>query len=84
MKRQPQAYVVCTHCGGTGSIELTGVYAETLALVIRHPGKHGAVLAAIAKCKPCAMCNRLKRLEALGLVSSKRFGRKLFWSQKTT
>lgn len=79
-----KAYVVCTHCGGTGSIELTGVYAETLALVIRKPGLNGAALAKIAKCKACAMCNRLVALERMGLVYAQQHGRQRLWRQKTT
>lgn len=77
-----KAYVVCTHCGGTGSIELTGVYAETLGLLIRKPGLHGAALAKLAGCTGEAMCNRLKALERQGLAVGKRHGRKTLWRQK--
>lgn len=78
-----KAYVQCTHCGGSGSIELTGVYADTLNLLIRHPMKNGAALAKLAKCKATAMCNRLKAMERLGVVVSKRHGRQLFWKHKS-
>ncbi len=79
-----KAYVVCTRCCGTGSIELTGVYAETLALVIRHPGLNGAALAKKAGCQATAMNNRLKALERLGVAVGKKFGRQIIWKQKTT
>jgi hypothetical protein len=78
-----KAYVVCTHCGGTGSVELSGVYADTLALVIRKPGLNGSALAKIARCKATAMNNRLKALERLGVATGKRYGREITWTHKT-
>lgn len=84
MKNTATAHVVCTRCGGTGAVELTGVYADTLALVIRHPCLNGAELARKAKCKATAMNNRLKRLEELGVVCGKIYGRQIVWTHKTT
>lgn len=68
--------VRCPHCRGAGEVELTGVYAETLALLRRH-GKEasGAALARLDGCKATAMNNRLAALERLGLASSRRYGR---------
>jgi Fic family protein len=69
----------CNCCGGTGRLEVTGAYAETLALLRRELRPRdeitGAALAAVAGCKPTAMNNRLARLEELGFVTSRRFGR---------
>lgn len=82
MKTISQAYVQCTHCQGTGTIQLTGVYAETLTLLISHPGLNGAALAKLAKCKATAMNNRLKALERHGVATGKRFGREIVWTHK--
>lgn len=77
-----KARVICTHCRGSGSIELTGVYAETLDLVVRNPNFNGAELAASAGCKTTAMNNRLVALERMGLICGKRFGRMRIWTRK--
>jgi len=81
--RAAKAYVSCTHCQGTGTIELTGVYAETLSILIRNPGLNGAALAKIARCKDTAMNNRLKALECHGVATGKRYGRQILWTNKT-
>jgi hypothetical protein len=83
MKRSHTAYVQCTHCGGTGTVELTGVYAETLRLLIANPGRNGAELARIAACNATAMNNRLAALERKGVASGTRYGRQIVWSHKT-
>lgn len=77
-----KAFVECTHCHGSGSIELTGVYAETLNIVIRFPNRNGAALAKIAGCEPTAMNNRLTGLEKKGLVMGRKHGRQIFWTHK--
>jgi hypothetical protein len=82
MKTKPAAYLQCTHCQGTGTIELTGVYAETLTLIIRRPGLNGAELAKLAGCNGTAMNNRLKALERHGLATGTRFGRQITWKHK--
>jgi len=68
--------VNCPCCKGAGRIELTGVYADTLALLTSH-GKEatGAELSKVAGCKPTAMNNRLARLQDMGLVESRQYGR---------
>ena len=76
-----KTYTVCTYCMGTGDIELTGVYAETLSLVMQYPSRNGAQLAKIAGCKATAMNNRLKALEKKGQVKGRRHGRQIFWKQ---
>lgn len=75
--------VPCSVCGGTGSVELTGVYSKTLKLVIEHPGKNGAQLAKIAGCKATAMNNRLIALQRHGVVQGKKYGRQIFWTKGT-
>jgi len=79
----PPAYHPCPTCRGTGRIELTGVYAETLAM-LRQCGEEitGAALARQAGCKATAMNNRLARLEAFGLAVSRWYGRKKLYRTK--
>jgi predicted ArsR family transcriptional regulator len=72
-----KAYVDCAHCGGTGRVKLSGVYADTLALLITRPGLNGAELAKVFGCKATAMNNRLKALERHGLARGKRYGRQI-------
>jgi hypothetical protein len=66
----------CTCCDGTGRVELTGVYADTYAM-LSDIGRetNGAGLAIVAGCSPTAMCNRLAALERLGVATSRRYGR---------
>ena len=67
----------CPHCSGTGKVELTGVYADTLRLLeMQSLEVTGAALARAAKCKATAMNNRLAALERMGLAASRRYGRK--------
>lgn len=68
--------VPCPCCDGSGRIELTGEYLLTLLALREQPGEvSGAELGRIMGVKNEAMCNRLARLEAMGLVASRRFGR---------
>lgn len=68
--------VPCPGCRGTGRKELTGVYAETFALLRgRRREITGAELARMVHCKPTAMNNRLAALERLELATSRRCGR---------
>lgn len=76
-------YRDCPHCGGTGTERLTGVYAETLKLVRKHPNSHGAALAKIAKCEATAMNNRLSALARMGLIIGERYGRKTNYRSKS-
>ena len=69
------ATVKCKACGGTGTIELTGVYAETLALLRSSGEISGAALARTAGVKPTAMNNRLAVLAKHGLARSRPYGR---------
>jgi DNA-binding transcriptional ArsR family regulator len=69
--------VVCPCCGGAGRVLLTGEYARTLAAIERLRGEHtGAELGRMMGVRGPAMNNRLARLEELGLVSSRRDGRR--------
>lgn len=73
--------VCCSHCRGSGSTELTGVYAETLALLSDQPSEiNGANLARLAGIETTAMNNRLVHLESLGLVAGRQFGRQRLWT----
>lgn len=72
--------VTCPRCEGEGVVALTGVYAETLAGVRGWCRKHGGYIVANQAadafgCEPTALCNRLDRLESLGLLTSETFGR---------
>lgn len=75
--------VPCKCCRGTGSVEFTGVYADTLALLHKH-GKEvtGAELGREAGVKGEAMCNRLARLEELGFAKSRTYGRERLYLPK--
>ncbi len=75
-------YYPCPHCKGFGTVELTGVYAETLSLVRQRPGLNGAALAARAGCNATAMNNRLTALAKHGLVAGVKFGREIKWRVK--
>lgn len=73
-------YIPCSHCSGEGHIELTGVFAETLALLRKQTKTlNGAQLAQIAKVNPTAMNNRLVWLEGHGLAERTRYGSKSLW-----
>lgn len=72
-------YVKCPHCQGFGTVELTGVYAETLRLVRQRPGLNGAALATRAGCNATAMNNRLTALAKHDLVVGVKFGRQIKW-----
>lgn len=66
----------CGHCGGTGHVKLTGVYADTLALLRKQKQEvTGAELATIDGCKATAMNNRLAMLEQHGFATSRKYGR---------
>ncbi len=66
----------CPTCGGKGVVVITGVYADTLAL-LRHAADEvtAATLARADGCKATAMSNRLAALEKMGLAQSRRYGR---------
>lgn len=77
-------YHDCPYCGGTGEVQLTGIYAETFTLLAREKDEvSGAALAKKAKCKATAMNNRLAKLEEHGYAISRRWGRvRLFKAKK--
>ncbi len=72
----------CPCCGGTGTIDLTGVYADTLKLLRRTGEATGAALARADGCKASAMNNRLAALERMGLAQSRRYGRERLYRAK--
>lgn len=75
--------VPCGHCRGCGTVEVTGVYADTLALLRKQQDEvSGAELARVAGCKATAMCNRLARLERMGLATSRKYGRERLFKAK--
>lgn len=70
----------CPHCHGSGKVETTGVYRETLDLLAQQKDElNGAALAHLAGCKPTAMNNRLVALERLGLAARRPYGRQRLW-----
>lgn len=82
MKTQPPL-IPCECCRGTGVRELTGEYAATLARLRELGGERtGAELARLMGVKATAMNNRLAALERLGLVTSRRWGRKRLFTTK--
>jgi hypothetical protein len=79
--RKDGVLVTCRHCRGAGTVPLTGEYADTYArLASLGREATGAELARLVGIKPTAMNNRLAALERLGLASSRRFGRKRFFT----
>lgn len=82
MKKKP-IMAACSYCKGCGSVEITGIYAETFRLLNAQQHEcSGADLAAKAGCKPTAMNNRLAALEEHGLVVSRRYGRQRLFSAR--
>lgn len=67
----------CPACKGHGWIELTGVYLETLKIILK--AKTTQVVANrdhwFFGCSPTALNNRLARLEQMGYLKSERCGR---------
>jgi hypothetical protein len=72
-------YVECGCCRGAGRVELSQVYAATLAFLRATPGRTGATLARLYGCSNEAMCNRLRRLERHGLAAGTRDGKAVRW-----
>ena len=73
--------IPCSCCGGTGRIELTGEYRETLERVRLVGGEFTAAeVGRLMGVKNEAMCNRLAGLERMGFLTSRRFGRKRLFS----
>lgn len=69
----------CSCCNGTGKLELTGVYAETLQIMRANFNSRDAFAVAnrdahLFQCGPTALNNRLNRLEEMGFVDSERYG----------
>ncbi len=77
------ATITCPHCQGHGVLPLTGVYADTLALLRGQRGEvTGAEVGRLAGCSNEAACNRLAALEKHGLATSRRYGRKRLYKAK--
>lgn len=76
-RKKPEEDVIpCSRCGGKGWIEVTGVYADTLALLrLQEEEVTAPQLAAKDGCNATAMNNRLTALEGYGLAISRRYGR---------
>lgn len=81
MKQNGTILKPCTRCRGTGQIEVTGEYADTLRLLKRQRKEiNGADLARLAGIKGPAMNNRLVALEKLGLAFGRWSGQERLWS----
>jgi len=77
MSRLKKEFVTCSHCNGSGEVELNGVFRDTLELLRRQKKEiHGAELARIDGCNPTAMNNRLEYLADHGFATSRTYGRK--------
>lgn len=78
--QEQEPFIACSHCSGEGWIPLTGVYAETLALLKKQKHEiNGADFARLAKVNPTAMNNRLVALEGYGLAEGRRYGGTRLW-----
>jgi hypothetical protein len=68
----------CSCCGGSGRVELTGVYAEALAAVVAAGAEvTGAEMARRSgEGSATAWNNRLARLEQMGLLTGRIYGRR--------
>lgn len=72
-----QDTVPCACCNGSGRIEISGIYADTLRLLRSVGGEiHGAELARRDGCKATAMNNRLAYLVRHGFAVERPYGRK--------
>lgn len=79
MKSKPPT-MPCPHCHGSGRIEVTGIYAQTLKDVQRWCSRSGRYVVANRDagwfgCNGTALSNRLAVLEKHGLVYSVKYGR---------
>lgn len=76
----------CEHCQGRGRVKLSALFTQTLAVVRKYPGLSGAKLA--RKLPPAqrpsgeAMCNRLRALHQMGLVTFIQEGREKRWRER--
>lgn len=75
--------IPCSRCAGTGHVEFTGEYADTLAALRKLGGEvTGAEFGRQVGIKPTAMSNRLAILERMGFAVSRVYGRKKFYKAK--
>jgi hypothetical protein len=72
----------CQTCGGTGRVEVTGVYAKTLAVLrgLHAPISGAALSRLMAGVSPEATCNRLAALRRHGLAECRQNGREKLWT----
>lgn len=75
--------VPCAACSGSGSRDLTQLEIATLGALRADLWRTGAEirvqLSARDNCAPTALCNRLVKLQALGLVTRRQRGREAEW-----
>lgn len=81
----PGYVVKCKQCNGKGHVPLTGVYLETLLLLLTRTAKGLPTVANQQAdewgCKATALNQRLIALEKHGLARSERYGRqRRFWA----
>jgi response regulator of citrate/malate metabolism len=72
--------VACSRCGGSGEVEFTGVYADTLRQAIRMLSSGATEIIAGRDadsfgCAATALNNRLAYLERQGFLTSVSYGR---------
>ena len=68
--------VCCTACKGAGTVELNGEYLLTYQALKKSGETWAAALAPALNCNATAASNRLAGLEAKGLATSRRWGKK--------
>ncbi|MEN3329110.1 MAG: hypothetical protein V7638_3917, partial [Acidobacteriota bacterium] len=73
--------VTCTHCGGSGRLQLRGIYLDTFNVLSQQKAAVTArALAIMCNCKVTAMKARLNYLERTGLVKHERIERERYWT----
>lgn len=76
--------ICCSHCNGSGLVELSSLLERTLRLLRSKKRVTGATLARIDGCKPTAMNNRLTALKKHGLARAEIDGRQTFFEPEET
>lgn len=73
--------VICHHCHGSGRIALSGVMQATLDVLTRDPQPTQEVARKLGDqfVKASAINNRLAHIQSLGLASSEKRGKVLYW-----
>ena len=71
--------ITCKRCGGSGKHSLHPVYGQTLEILRRFAGISAANVAKSLGVSHAVACNRLKKLEELGVCTVEQRGSKRVW-----